>query len=128
MREAITPQVAADILKKAYLKHGLAKQLDKLMVELEQGRAFLFLSRQKDGFVVVKPYSDKGLLWIEFAHCEKAGAIKRYFGFLVEVAAMFGCKKMGCWTWRKAFMRILPKLGFKQIKKVGFGSAVEWEF
>lgn len=128
MCKAITPQTATDILRAEYLKHGLAKQLDRLMVELEQSRAFLFLSRQKDGFVVVKPCQEKNLLWIEFAHCERPGAIKRYFGFLVEVAAMFECKKMGCWTWRKAFIRILPKLGFKQIQKVGFGNAIEWEF
>ena len=126
MRREMTPQVTTEILRAAYLKHGLAKQLDRLMVELEQGRAFLFVSRQKDGFVVVKPYED--ILWIEFAHCEKPGAIKRYLGFLVEIATRFDCKRMGCWTWRKAFTRVLPAVGFKQVQRVDCGAAIEWEF
>ena len=126
MKNKLTPAVVREIIKDEYLKRGMSNEFTQIMSDLNAHRAFLFLNREKDGFLVLKCNDE--LCWVSFAYCARAGAIRRHFGFLIEVATYFSCKRIGCQTFRPGFERILPTLGFKQVGDGDNNFAIEWEF
>ena len=110
----ITPAFAKRILIEAATKHGAEHEADKILSALAEQRAFLFVSRAQDGFVVLR---FKGALcWVDFAYCNKPGAFRRYLGELLDIATKFGCNSVGFETRRKGYFKVMPGYGFNCVK------------
>ena len=110
----LTPALAKRILIDTATKHGAKHEADKILLALAEQRAFLFVSKTGDGFVIV---SFKGpLCWIDFAYCENACAIRRYLGELLDIATHFKCYSIGFETKRKGYFKIMPGYGFRCVK------------
>lgn len=120
----ITPALAKRVLIETAVKHDAEHEVDKILSALAEQRAFLFVSRSQDGFVVLR---FKGpLCWVDFAYCSKPGAVRRYLGELIDIATQFNCSSIGFETKRKGYFKIMPGYGFRCVKS--HDDVFEWRF
>jgi len=88
---------------------GKETLVQEIKSSCHNGKAFLFIAI--DGFVVLKPLPDKGVLvWV--AYCEGGNAFERYHESINELADVVSAQFLECWTVRKGMSRTLPKYGW----------------
>lgn len=84
-------------------------------------RAFLFVS--DDGFFVLKPEVDQGvLIWVaqSFAATDK----HYYFAEIEHLARLIGVNRITFWSNRKGFHKIAPRFGFTGTPSIWMGMPI----
>jgi hypothetical protein len=84
-------------------------------------RAFLFVS--EDGFVVLAPDVDQGVL-IWAAHSIRATNRLRYLQEIERLALDIGVNQVIFWSNRKGFHKIAPPFGFSATPSIWMGTPI----
>ncbi|MEC4091579.1 hypothetical protein [Pseudoalteromonas rubra] len=111
----MTPEAAKARLWDTANKHGISdNEVVRILDDLAGHRAFLYLSPEQDGFVIVRPHGHvAGELWIDFAWSDNGQAIAQYMPRILLCARHFDCDQVAFSTKRRGYHRVMPKFGFR---------------
>lgn len=110
----ITPQIALEKIKSTFARYDQSADVPGVLDALSNRRAFLFINRSRDGFVVMQPNREKSECWVVFAYNDSPPCLQHYTREVISIANItFRCKAVCFQSKRRGYLKIMPSLGFR---------------